>query len=1088
MGCKVANFMLARQMKDPNTPPFFGLLSLPEADRSKAINETRSILRGRAETIPGFFRRYSYLSAWLITHTLNDAYGEDGQKVYALIEEILGVPIATQSERRQLHTAFQTICEKAGLPSRGFDRMVDLYLLHAGVSKAQLPHLIAAFVRQHAVYGVPPTETSFLLNRWEDDALEFLHPTVITPRRAILWDETAWHAALYARIAEAPDTFQPKGDYEEAFYRHFCEAKASQRHATTAAILPPRPRLHWGKDGLVLRLPRVEGRIAVWLDGAPRPLRLKGGEDWLLEQPWPKQMRAELDGHSFSLSFLCPESAFAAFDMTAGNLVAEVPVRAKDIIQLDSSDAMIAARRPFEVEGVEAFALGEDCFVLRTAFAAQAKDLVMVGNRFALSRKPRRRLFLAGGEIASGPNGKLFGPEAMVHVETGLETSEDREVCFSLGDHSWHESVPIEAGSGAIPIGQCLSADLPADPQRLRLDLMTPSVAGDASRPSGISLEAWVWPGYKHIDGITIHASPAPRNFLADQSSHVTLSHQGLLLDAEGGYAEATVAFDSDGEPVCFCFPWPDISVLRYRADGTASPVHVGARISVGADDRFGHISIRCPDREASLIVGDRFEALPFALGMTRNIAISDLLDNGGKSAVVLKRSTGAEAVLFELVNLLEPSRFTVRPSRSGIEITIELGTAIDAIGIEVEDEFGRREFHEISLGRWPARKPAPPWLRAWISGATANEAKVQIAQTDAVNGLRIGRILIRPDSPRPDESWRPLRNRRGDTYAVPLSTHHSITDAPKEHLKARFEILSRWMSDCYAQECWSELKRTLARRWYDLGETIATLPLGAGILIGATLAPPPDETSTSWVPLAHPVEIAPNLYGARPEAFLSLANQSDDGLRAGAKLLALSHQDLRAGLLHGQALMSFRNSRQAQAEGVQLQGFDPRSFLKLYPIFDTNAAAGWFWQGAPLLGPDHLRAAFQHYVERLEAAQVFVGEEPENGSNSLRREALRTLVMQVWSRTEAEFRPTVPKRHKDDERPFQIDLWVAATLSEFARASRFEMVEHFTATLSAELSRHDRDVLASLGFLLRLAPELFFFYLLMWHLAKVRP
>lgn len=81
-----------------------------------------------------------------------------------------------------------------------------------------------------------------------------------------------------------------------------------------------------------------------------------------------------------------------------------------------------------------------------------------------------------------------------------------------------------------------------------------------------------------------------------------------------------------------------------------------------------------------------------------------------------------------------------------------------------------------------------------------------------------------------------------------------------------------------------------------------------------------------------------------------------------------------------------------------------------------------------------------------------------------------------------------MPKRRPEDDRPPTIDLAVAASLSEFAHASRTGSAGQFIETLARSLNWPDTEVRASIGFLLRLAPELFFYFLLVWQLAKVRP
>ncbi|MCL7466659.1 hypothetical protein [Phaeovulum sp. NW3] len=774
------------------------------------------------------------------------------------------------------------------------------------------------------------------------------------------------------------------------------------------------------------------------------------------------------------------------FDLTVGQLLWEGAANGPRDLILDTSEALVAARRPFTLDNLEALPLGDGCFLQCVALDQRPKVLRIGEQSLALAIRPRRRLGLMGAEIAIGLQGRLFGSDAVVRVETGLQTTETRRLRLCVAGVETVIDVAVTEGHGECALADCLPPGLPPGPARLRLELLAPD---REARSAGITFGAFVWPGFEAARGLDLICSAAPTNFLPSHSRHVTTFERGLQLDPKGDYAHATAAFGIEGEVVSFRFAWPDISLQRLRSDGVASPVPLGARIGVGAEDRFGHVSIRCPDRGAALRVGARLEAQPFALGMTRNIAISELV--GQNAAVVLRRSNGAEVVLFEIVDALQPTRFDLRPVRVGVQATFAIGTAIDAVAVEVEDEMGKRSFHEIALGRRPVRQAAPEWLSAELSGNDAREVALTIAQQPASQGLMIGRVFVRPDSADSDHGWRPLRNGRGDTYAVPLVASHSLPDAPIDFIQTRFETLCRWLSDCYAVDCWLDhgLERSLLPRWRKLGGVMAGLPLAAGLLMRAALLPAPGETSPSWVPMVHPLEIDPGLYSAPPAAFDALADQADDGLRAGARLGALSRERLREGLLHAQALMAFANAAQAERNAdTLLAGFQAERFFTLFAPLDTDVGAGWFWHGTPILGPAHLRAAQLRMLERFEAANVLFDPQNVGGGNSRRAEALSTLVVHVLAQCPPERRPPMAKRRPEDDRPPGIDLAVAATLSEFARASRTGLAGQFIEALARTLNWREADVRASIGFLLRLAPELFYYFLLVWQLAKVRP
>lgn len=153
------------------------------------------------------------------------------------------------------------------------------------------------------------------LNRWEDDALDFLPDSIVTPRRAILWDETAWHASLYARICQAKHKFAPHPSENHFFeaWKEFDKGGGATLWSGKATATP-RPRLVWDTDGLAVRVPRVEGRMKLWKDEDPSPFRLRGGEDWALPQPWSTILRWQ--DREEKLSVLSEPEECAIFDQS----------------------------------------------------------------------------------------------------------------------------------------------------------------------------------------------------------------------------------------------------------------------------------------------------------------------------------------------------------------------------------------------------------------------------------------------------------------------------------------------------------------------------------------------------------------------------------------------------------------------------------------------------------------------------------------------------------------------------------------------------------------------------------------------------
>lgn len=1092
MSCRTADFLLSTRRRSVGAPPFIGLLPLEDGAFKRALDEARQFLDRRADRIDAFFRKFPNLATWLVTHSLSEGYGDDGHAVYPHIENTLCVPLQYQQHRKALFNSFCTTCERFGLPTRGFERDVDVYLLHAGVSQAQLPHLVDAFLRQEKAFGPPPTESTAELNRWEDDALYFLPPSVNVLRRAILWDETAWHAALFARLRQDPEGFVPAIEFERQF-KAVLEERLKETNSAPSRrgreALAPRPRLHWQSGGLVLRLPRSEGRIRLWFDGAQRPLRLRGGEDWPLPQPWPREIRWEISGQTGQLEFLA-RGGCAVFDRITGHYLREIPRGAGDV-EIDSRDIIILAREPFSVAGEAALEPESDSFVGFATLGPHAVTVDHDGTQTGLKARPRRRLLLTGSPIADGPRGPLHGRSSRLRVETGLGRSETRAVRVTLGAQSRLIQIPIsDDGFGDIGIGEILTEFEGAeaeDPIRLRAELMAPNAGSADVHGSGIGFSAWVWPGFRGTDGVVLESERAVSNLVQDECLHVGRDDHGqLCLEPGGGYSIARAVFDIEGVHVPFDLPWPDVTVLRRRADGSVAPLPLGTRLSVGEDDRFDTICVRCPDQKAQLIIRGRREEAPFIGGLTRNLAVRDLLTPSADERVMLRRSNGSEVLLFELVAALAPLEINLLPASDAIRLRLKFGEPVDAVAVEIENETGKIDLAEAALRHRPVATRRPEWFHADVSDNNAHAVDLTIDTDWLDDGPRLARLLIRPEG---REGWRPLRNSRGDSFAIAISNPAADNFVRDEEIQRRFETLCRWLSDCYAVECWPTLERTIVSRWKALGLRLRALPGGDSAIMRAASIPPPDHAAPGWVPILHPLSFAPDLYAAVPRAFATLAASSDPGIAEMAALATLDTARLRdLSHLHAAIFPGFENWKQANETGARLESFSPGRYFQFLQIFDTDPSAGWFWRGTPLLGPDHWRAAHIRLIERLDAAGLFVEDTAEEGPNSRRQQSLQRLMHAAWKFAPETLRPPVPRRRQEAQEPDQVDLWASALLCGFAKASRFNEVAQYVDAISARAEMSPEQALTSIAFMLRLAPELFAFHLLLWQIAKERP
>ena len=196
---RTLDFRVSQALRKASSPPFLGLLEFSDEDREKAREAISNIGDGNERIIERVLRQHQNLAAWYLCDAVRRSYGMAGNaRVWPDIAEALGIRSELSHPfRHATHDIVAQKCEKLGLPVPPEDR-VSLFRLHAGVSEAQLPALIRAFLAQERHFGFPHLDDGNALNKWEDNSLHFVPHSLSVLRMPILWDVSAWHASVYA--------------------------------------------------------------------------------------------------------------------------------------------------------------------------------------------------------------------------------------------------------------------------------------------------------------------------------------------------------------------------------------------------------------------------------------------------------------------------------------------------------------------------------------------------------------------------------------------------------------------------------------------------------------------------------------------------------------------------------------------------------------------------------------------------------------------------------------------------------------------------------------------------------------------------
>jgi hypothetical protein len=1014
------------------------------------------------------------VSAWNFAAALSQDYGEDGHAVYAVLERTFGVDLAGNVRNRISH-AFRSVCRKHGLCFDGSGRLVNDYLAQAGIANSQLHHVAKAFLLAERAFGLPPYENTAALNSWEDDVVHFLPVGVHIPRMVLEVDQTAHYASLFARyrLQEAS-----RNEFEKRLFDEIGKAQNEVAGGRHHAQIVPRPLLVWSNNGLGLALPKVEGRLSISVNGETRKLR--GGQNWPLPTPWPAHVDWSVGDHVERLPVFPSDRHLLAFDSNLGRLVGQIDTTRETTFAVDAREVMLVARSPFTVAGEPAFEIGLSGYAAHCQLGP-AGTIVTIGPRTVrVTAKPKPRIWVENGVVAKGPKGLLLSSQSSLSIEVGELEGESFDLALAIDGRE--ESIPLAVPPGAgaaihdLPIQAIDGARVIAIKAELRLR---------GSNRALVRYKAWLWTDLREFrDGLTFDSDRRPTNYAPEHSRHVIVDHSGrLCLDVDAAYDTATLAFQVNQERVDFEIARPGISLTFTDPEGRSVPLKLGDTLVVGDDEKAGSLSIRCPDSNARINVRGRLEASAFKRSTTRVLSLVDLMSPAPRDDITVERSAvgSIPILLARIVPASAPTAFKIERRRDSLSLALELPIDIDAIRFSLEDETGKRAEYDCALRQFPVPNLTPSWLRATLDFENTKRILATIDLNEFHDELSLAGLAVRPTG---TESFRPLRNLRADNYAIAINPRAgAVQFTAASDVSRRFVTLNSWMCQCFAQQSWDHIGPLLMTRWIDTGKQIAAAPEERGLLLASAHLPRQPGAAKSWVPLSHPLQILPSLYASPATCFRSLAENVSEGseeLTVLAETAGRSIPEIHQAVgLSPAFLMAFANFDEARRRNRPLRGFDFNRYCQLFQTFDTDPGARWFWQsGNDLLGPAHYGAAVGRLIDRFYDAGL-----EEEGSNDVRIRAANSIA-HAASRLQEKTLPT----------PIGIELthgifeFAPAFISGFAHASRHDAAADYLNRLAFKLERPYRSIIGDASFLIRLAPELFAFYLLLWELASERP
>lgn len=318
------------------------------------------------------------------------------------------------------------------------------------------------------------------------------------------------------------------------------------------------------------------------------------------------------------------------------------------------------------------------------------------------------------------------------------------------------------------------------------------------------------------------------------------------------------------------------------------------------------------------------------------------------------------------------------------------------------------------------------------------------------------------------EEKWSQLSNPRDDLYAFPLTAV-----AAAELSASSLSRLETWLSKCYAADVWDKgLGKALQQRWSALVNDVWALPGGTERLLLLSFR----DDEPDWLPIFHVIQEIPTLFAAHAIKFHAFAssNGTDRVLRV---MVDAASRRLRELDINPMAMLAFPNAKRADMAGEKLRNFRPSN---LPVIFSTLAEKPSEWLAKDALGPDHAWTGLNLLRDRIETYELLGAGEAET------RMSLRSANLNRAAVALKEPRLSDRCLSAEDDGDFSVRL-IEQALVAFAVRSRegSEAVDALLERASEKTQQSKRDVLASVGEMIRLGKEIFIFHLIAAEIEK---
>jgi len=1057
---KQLNDTVQETFMSEQSPPFLGLIEISDENQNRAKNAILTLGKGQEEIVWWILIRYPFFTSWYVCNSVRKEYGQDGTvKVWPIIAEALGVRNNLSNRfKYYLHNLVAKNCISIGLPIPEQNK-ISLFQLHAGVSNPQLPHLIRAFLALEKYYGLPELDDGNATNVWEDAALELVPQGLRVLRLPIEWDIASWHATVFVECRKEPN--QNNGNYHKRFKNIINDIQNDSRRSYSKSIKTVLPKLVIENIQLALKVPEGTSRQLVTYDDGPE-LRIRSGKIVTLPTPLPHKIMFHNINHPI---MIMPNSGCACIG--DADLEGEV-VQVQSKSSLSMSNVVIFARsiiQRADGNNLDCIEIADDLYTAVTELPqSEPLELLVGGKPLSLTKKSYRRISMKDGVIGRGKSGALYSKQSILHIATGIKEQTKRIVSAKLEESSekYFEVMTDDFGEAHLELTEILDAfeDFKTHgPKILRAELMTPQ--SEKSSPlvrSGVRMRAYIWPEFTGLKDVELCCTVPPKNLVLSESRNIIENRRGNPCIDDKATSDAEIVFSIEDKQIGFTLPPLELSLEQIFPDGTSRPLPLGSQLILNHETVGGAVRISSHDNEAELQIPGKKGFKPFRKGRKYTVPLRGL--DSGK--IILNRQNGIFSTLVELQKELVFREVDFRLKEGQTKIALLFSGDFDALRVKLETEYDPDDHPEcgdgdVYFGADGYLMKPPEWLSA-DKNPFGGKVDITVKLDGLIKGDCLGSIYVNNKS-----GWCPVVSEDGEqlTFIV----FNSETEPENIQTSLRTNRIIKWLERRHSKESWEKGEiKLLGEKKSRLIKQLEMQSGGSAEIIRLSLSDEWYQSGNTWIPSMNALYDCSTMFEGSITKFL-------DAGPAFELIARLETQRLRdLPFIDTVALMGFKNAIEANSSGKKLIGF---SIDRLMEVLQNQEKLAYkSYDSKKVLGSSHWQLSHRFLQDRIDQTDFF-------REDNLKDYEKRSINLRKIQAKILRPRKPIPIPVFLDESQTILHQDFTDSLRSFAVAARTEGTSEWVDTMSTRSELSSSKVLGAVGDMIRLAPELFAFHLL---------